>query len=360
MDERRRALAARVLMASLRRADAARLGAPAARATGSASVCLFGSNIESPRRSSRALTDAIHAAGSDALAVIALDEEGGDVTRLYYAGRAARIAGQRRARRVDDVELTRAVAARRSAPSSRAAGVDLDLAPVADVNSQPRQPGDRRAQLRRRPAARRAARRGVRRGHAGRRRRRLRQALPRSRRHRRRLAPRPADRDGRRWTSCGARELVPFAAARAGRGGAVMTSHVAAAGAGPGRGRRRSAGRVLDLLRRDLGFDGLLVSDALDMAGASGGRGIPAAAVLALAAGVDLLCLGADNGRVAASTRWSPPIVEAVRSGDLRRGRLVDAAERVVACSRRVRSGVAPRWRGCPLRRSTASSPGHR
>ena len=44
-------------------------------------VCLFGENIVS-RAQVRALTDAIRAANP--LALIAIDEEGGDVTRLYY------------------------------------------------------------------------------------------------------------------------------------------------------------------------------------------------------------------------------------------------------------------------------------
>jgi beta-N-acetylhexosaminidase len=82
------------------------------------------------------------------------------------------------------------------------------------------------------------------------------------------------------------------------------------------------------LLREDLGFDGLLVSDALDMAGASGGRGIPAAAVLALKAGVDLLCLGSSftDERV---QEVQDAVVAAVDAGDLPRQRLDEAAGRV-------------------------------
>ncbi|MCU1444597.1 MAG: hypothetical protein JWP54_255 [Cryobacterium sp.] len=49
------------------------------------------------------------------------------------------------------------------------------------------------------------------------------------------------------------------------------------------------------LLRTELGFDGVIVSDALDMAGASGILGIPGAAAAALAAGCDLLCIGTEN-----------------------------------------------------------------
>src|SRR5690606_31378869 len=45
-------------------------------------VCLFGMNLESPEQV-RALTAEIHAANP--LAVVAIDEEGGDVSRLYQA-----------------------------------------------------------------------------------------------------------------------------------------------------------------------------------------------------------------------------------------------------------------------------------
>jgi beta-N-acetylhexosaminidase len=50
-----------------------------------------------------------------------------------------------------------------------------------------------------------------------------------------------------------------------------------------------------DVLYGELGFEGVIVTDALDMKGASGELGIPAAAVKALAAGADLLCIGTEN-----------------------------------------------------------------
>jgi beta-N-acetylhexosaminidase len=50
-----------------------------------------------------------------------------------------------------------------------------------------------------------------------------------------------------------------------------------------------------DLLRRELGFSGVIVSDALDMVGASGSLGMVGAAVAGLRAGCDLLCLGTEN-----------------------------------------------------------------
>src|SRR5471030_2319984 len=90
------------------------------------------------------------------------------------------------------------------------------------------------------------------------------------------------------------RELAPFAAAVEAGALAVMTSHVLLPAIDALRPATLSPA-VIRLLRDDLGFDGLLVSDALDMRWASAGRGEHAAALLALAAGCDLLCLGAEK-----------------------------------------------------------------
>ena len=68
----------------------------------------------------------------------------------------------------------------------------------------------------------------------------------------------------------------------------------------------------------------MIVSDALDMAGASAARGIPEAAVLSIAAGADLLCIGADNS-VEQVRSIQAALVEAVRSGRLAEERLAEA-----------------------------------
>ena len=90
---------------------------------------------------------------------------------------------------------------------------------------------------------------------------------------------------------------------------------------------------VLALMRELLGYDGVIVSDALDMAGASAGRGIPEAAVLSLAAGADLLCIGADKD-VALVRKLQQAIVAAVRSGRLDERRLREAVDRIARMPR--------------------------
>src|SRR6218665_305638 len=87
--------------------------------------------------------------------------------------------------------------------------------------------------------------------------------------------------------------------------------------------------RILDgMLRGDLGFTGVIVSDALDMTGASGEIGIPASAVRALAGGCALLCIGTENtdGQLA---EIEAAIDDAVATGALSGDRLADAAARI-------------------------------
>ena len=132
------------------------------------------------------------------------------------------------------------------------------------------------------------------------------------------------------------RELVPFGAAVTAGAVAVMTSHVLVPALDPRPAGDAVADACSAVLRDELGFDGVVVTDALDMRGASAGRGEPAAAVLSLAAGCDLLCLGADkdadlHARVVAA------VVDAVRSGALPEDRLADAADRVLAAGRTIR-----------------------
>src|SRR5207253_2012943 len=90
------------------------------------------------------------------------------------------------------------------------------------------------------------------------------------------------------------RELVPFAAVVEAGVAAVMTSHIVVPAIDPGLPATLSP-PVLALLRDRLRFDGVIVSDALDMAGASAATGVPEAGVRALVAGCDLLCIGPDK-----------------------------------------------------------------
>jgi beta-N-acetylhexosaminidase len=82
---------------------------------------------------------------------------------------------------------------------------------------------------------------------------------------------------------------------------------------------------IVDLLRRELGFTGLIVSDDLDLESTMIGRSVPDVAVAAVAAGVQLLLIpgGTAVAEIVAG------ITDAVRRGTLSRSRLARAADAV-------------------------------
>ena len=316
---------------------------------GLAGVCLFGSNIAGPHDPDQlvALTSSIHEA--QPTAIVTLDEEGGDVTRLYaatgspYPGNAALGA-------VDDVEVTRRLAASIGAELATA-GVDLNLAPSVDVNSDPRNPVIGVRSFSADPDV--VARHGVAFVHgmqsAG---------VAACAKH----FPGHGDTAEDSHVALPVvhadeltlrtRELPPFAAAIAAGAAAVMTSHVLlpAFDSSPATFSRRI---LTDLLKSELRFDGVIVSDALDMDGAwRWAGGIPEAAVASLVAGADLLCLGSDQTVDAAMIdAVGEEIVTAVKDGRLDESRLLDAADRVA----RMRVPVAAK-QGTPDRRLAADA----
>jgi beta-glucosidase-like glycosyl hydrolase len=95
-------------------------------------------------------------------------------------------------------------------------------------------------------------------------------------------------------------DLVPFRMAVAAGVGAMMTAHVAYPALDPsGAPATYSPPIVTDLLRRELGYDGLVVTDALVMEGALQGLDEAQGAVRALQAGCDLLLYPSDVACVA-------------------------------------------------------------
>jgi beta-N-acetylhexosaminidase len=83
------------------------------------------------------------------------------------------------------------------------------------------------------------------------------------------------------------------------------------------------------LLREQLGFDGLVVTDGIEMQGVRRKYGLAGAAVRALAAGVDAICVGGDHADEQTAILLRDAIVAAVRGGELSEERLAEAAARV-------------------------------
>ncbi|MFM7653714.1 MAG: glycoside hydrolase family 3 N-terminal domain-containing protein, partial [Vulcanococcus sp.] len=91
-----------------------------------------------------------------------------------------------------------------------------------------------------------------------------------------------------------AMELPPFRAAIAAGVASVMTAHLLLPALDPQRPATLSAAVLGDLLRRDLSFHGLVVTDALVMEAITAHHGSAEAAVLAFEAGADLILMPAD------------------------------------------------------------------
>lgn len=252
---------------------------------------------------------------------IGVDQEGGRVQRLgppftrfapYMAQGAAR----------DDRLSTKV--ARTTARELRAAGFTSVFAPDADVTSGPGDPtigsrsaGDRPALVARTIAA---SVRGYERGGV----------LP-VLKHFPGHGSVPADSHEQlpvqdaSMRELRQRDLVPFASAVEQDAPAVMVAHIDVRAVDPGVPSSLSRPVVTGLLRRELGYGGLVVTDALNMTAVAARYGPREAAVRALRAGGDVLLMPADT--LAAVDA----VADAVRAGSLPANRLREAATRMVA-----------------------------
>ncbi len=128
-------------------------------------------------------------------------------------------------------------------------------------------------------------------------------------------------------------DLAPFRAAIAGGVDAVMSAHIAVPALDPsGAPATLSAPMLTNLLRREMGFHGIVASDALDMGGITQHWTAAQAAVRAIEAGSDVLLMPANPEEAVAA------IANAVRRGAISRERLEDSVARVLAA--KVRLGL--------------------
>lgn len=110
---------------------------------------------------------------------------------------------------------------------------------------------------------------------------------------------------------------------------AVMVTAVYVPGLGAGNTPAVFSAPVVGRLRTQLGFSGVIVTDSLSMGGIGARWSLPEAAVMALAAGNDMLLLG--NGDPAYEGQAIAAVRAAVLSGQLDRTRLHESALRVNA-----------------------------
>jgi beta-N-acetylhexosaminidase len=294
-------------------------------------VLLFATNITGPAQL-RALTAALRAHNPEVL--IAADEEGGTVTRVEartgssYPGNAALGA-------VGDTGLTCRVAASIGAMLAEG-GVNLDLAPVADVDANPANPiigvrsfGADPGQVAAHTAA----------------------FVEGIQSHQVAACAKHFPGHGRTDTDSHVAlpvvetslndlretDLVPFRAAAGAGVRSVMTAHVVfpAIDTVPATISRRI---LSGLLREELGFGGVIVTDALEMAAIGDNAASAEGAVRALAAGADLLCL---PGQWAAQQQARDSLARAVRDGAVPARRVEESAARVRALAAWARASPA-------------------
>ena len=306
-----------------------------AREFGLGGVILFARNLSEPAQVAELCYGASRL-GSDLPLWVSVDQEGGRVARLkapFTEWPPMATLG-----RSGDVKLAERFA-QALAAELRAVGITLNYAPVLDVHTNPKNPviGDRALSGKADEVARfgQAIIRGLQAGgvaacgkhfpghgdtsadsHV---------ELP--------LVEHPIER-------LRAVELLPFAAAIAAGVATIMTAHVFLPALDEDRPATLSPRIVTGLLRDELHYDGVILSDDLEMKAIADKYAVPSAAVLAVEAGCDgVLICGSDHDVQAAALE---ALIHAVEDQRLSLTRVEDALTRQRRAKERVLDGKAP------------------
>jgi len=285
-------------------------------------LVLFARNVSSLEATRTLIARAREAIGGEAPALGCVDQEGGRVVRLRFAGEA--MPSMLALGATGDERLAER-AGRRLANELRAVGANVDFAPVLDLALEPRNTVVGTRSLGGDPEL--VGRLGT--------------ALVRG------LQTGGVAATAKHFPGHGAtvldshvalpvvdaaaatlraRELVPFAAAITAGVRAVMTAHVLVPALDTERPATLSHAVLTGLLREELGFDGVCFTDCLQMGAIAGGAGTAAGAVGALSAGADVALVSHD---LALARVARDAIVAAVTGGSLPIERLEEASARV-------------------------------
>jgi beta-N-acetylhexosaminidase len=284
-------------------------------------IILFARNVAAPEQVAEVSREA-QLLAQDLPLWVSVDQEGGRVARLKSPfttwppmATLGRSGDERLAERF----------ARALAVELKAVGISLDYTPVLDIHTNPRNPviGDRALAERAEDVARlgRAIITALQAegiaacgkhfpGHGD---------TSTDSHHELPLIEHPPDR-------LRAVELVPFRAAIEADVASIMTAHILIPALDENRPATLSPRVVDDLLKKELGYTGLVLSDDLEMRAISGRYGIPEATVAAIAAGCDavLMCGASQEQQVAALEA----VIRAAEDGTLSVKRLEDALAR--------------------------------
>jgi beta-N-acetylhexosaminidase len=297
---------------------------------------LFNRNIEAPEQVVE-LSAEIEALGRRAPAWVSVDQEGGRVARLkepFTRWPPMAVLGRSGSEALAD-RFGRALARELAA-----AGITLDYAPVLDIHTNPKNPviGDRALAERAGEVARLGA--VIIRALQG-------EGVAACGKHfpghgdtstdshlELPLVEHPPDR-------LRAVEFEPFRAAVREGVAFIMTAHVLVPALDDERPATLSPRIVQALLREELGFDGVILSDDLEMKAVSTRTPVPEAAVHAIRAGCDglLIC----SGDVELQARTLEALVRAAESGELPTQRLDSALQRLRRAKERFLAAERPR-----------------
>lgn len=278
----------------------------------------FPQNLASPQAAAK-LSNALQGASRVPL-LLGVDEETGLVTRAKFA---TDFPGAMALAATGDVGLARSAAAATGA-ELRAAGVNLNFAPVADVNVNPDNPVIGVRSFGADPAL---AGRMVTASVEGYRASGVAAVAKHFPGHGDTNVDShtglPVIKSSRKeWQEVHA---PPFQAAVSAGVDAIMTGHLVVPALDSSRRPATMSEPILTgLLRGELGFQGVIVTDSLSMAGAEVPGGAPEAAVRAVLAGADLLLMPPDLPAAHAK------VLKAVESGRIPAARLDDAVTRIL------------------------------
>lgn len=275
-------------------------------------VCLFGRNVTDRFQVAELVAELRSLAGPQLL--VSVDQEGGGVVRiadLPYPPSAMALGA------ADDPQLTREVAAA-TGHGLRSVGINVDFAPVADVNSNPANPviADRSFGADPEHVARHVAAFVVGLQSTG-----VAATLKHFPGHGDVEVDSHLDLPTLEKTPemLERLEWLPFKAGMDAGAAAVMTAHILLPTVDRELPGTLSAAVIDGLLRGRLGFDGVVFSDALEMKAIANRWGTPEAAVLALEAGVDM---PAQVASLEVHAKTLAAVEEAVAEGRLDESRL--------------------------------------
>lgn len=297
-------------------------------------VCLFRKNLGSEAEIRQLTSDLRAVLGP--LALIGIDQEGGSVIRATCLPQAPAAMALGAA---DDAEQAEAVGAA-VARGLRALGINWNFAPVLDVNNNPANPVIAERSFSADPQAVARLAGAWMRGALG-------QGVACCVKH----FPGHGDTHedshhalpvvDKPLAALAALELLPFAALTQGSmaAPAVMTAHIVYPQIDPDHPATLSPKVLGGLLRQGLGYDGVVITDALMMQAVHRRYGHARAAVLALQAGADMPLAQGSRDEQAATIA---AIAQALADGHLAPGRLQQSLRRLDALAQRYPAQAGP------------------